>query len=215
MIKMSLLENGVDSLKSAYLIMEELPDLQEGIGHKLKDAVFALNHGVEILFKLILKNKSEHFIYNDLEKYMKAKEKMIKESKSNVLEVNNNLKTVSLNEAIMRAKYLCDISIDPRLEKAISYLNGKRNEFMHYEVNLNEDDMLKLLDKLRLGYELCVQFFSLHIENIESKIAEARYEITIYDYINDMNEIYGMMQYEEERDLRGYEDNEALDEMQE
>ena len=41
MIQMSLLDNGVDSLKSAYLIMEQLPDLHEGIGHKLKDGVFA------------------------------------------------------------------------------------------------------------------------------------------------------------------------------
>ena len=41
---------------------------------------------------------------------------------------------------------------------------------MHYEVNLSEEDMLKLLDKLRVGYELSIQFFSLHIENIESKL---------------------------------------------
>lgn len=211
MIQMSLLDNGVDSLKSAYLIMEQLPDLHEGIGHKLKDGVFALNHGVEILFKLILKNRSEHLLYNDLEKYMNAKRKMIEQSKANVLEATPSLKTVSLNEALMRAKYLCDISIDPRLEAAIQYLNKKRNEFMHYEVNLSEEDMLKLLDKLRVGYELSIQFFSLHIENIESKIAEARYEITVDDHMNDIAESYGMMRYEEERDLRGYEEDDGDD----
>lgn len=36
-------------------------------------------------------------------------------------------------------------------------------------------------------------------------IAEARCEVTIDDYINDMAETKGMMLYEEERELRGGE----------
>lgn len=49
MIKMGLAENGADSLKAAYLIIEKLPSLEDGLSHNLKDAVISLNHGIEIL----------------------------------------------------------------------------------------------------------------------------------------------------------------------
>ncbi|MEK4509478.1 hypothetical protein [Paenibacillus sp. FSL K6-2524] len=208
MIKMNLLENGVDSLKSAYMIMEEIPNLQSGIDHKLKDAVFSLNHGIEILLKLILKDKNEYLIFSDLDKYMLAKRKMIVEGETNVFEVNSKLKTVSLIESISRIKYLCNLTIEPKLEASIEYLNKIRNEFMHYEIKLEDEEMLKLLDKLRVGYELSIQFFGLHIEDLEAKIAEARYQVTVDDYMSDMAETYGMMRYEEERELRDYEDDE-------
>lgn len=57
MIKIDLLSNGIDSLKSAYLTMNKLPEIQQGLEHNLKDAVLSFNHGIEILFKYILKKK--------------------------------------------------------------------------------------------------------------------------------------------------------------
>ncbi|MEK4987233.1 hypothetical protein NYE46_09400 [Listeria sp. FSL L8-0308] len=81
MIKMGLAENGADSLKAAYLIIEKLPSLEDGLSHNLKDAVISLNHGIEILFKLILKNYEEYLIFADLDKYMTAKKNSWKKEK--------------------------------------------------------------------------------------------------------------------------------------
>ncbi|MEK4289400.1 hypothetical protein [Paenibacillus sp. FSL P4-0502] len=200
MIKMSLLENGVDSLKSSYLIMEKIPELQEGLSHNIKDAVISLNHGIEILFKLVLKEINEYLVFTDLDNYMLAKKKMLSENMRNVFEAKPGLKTVSLNEAMRRARYLCGIEINSDLETVINYLNKKRNEFMHYEIHLSEEEMMELLSKLRVGYELSVQFFGLHIEGLEELIRGARYEITVEDYSDELAAMYGEMQYDEWRD---------------
>jgi hypothetical protein len=80
-MRYTLLENGVDSLKGAYLCLGKLSELKEGIECNVKDAVLNLNHAVEILFKLILKQENEYLVFTDLDKYLKAKEKMIKEKR--------------------------------------------------------------------------------------------------------------------------------------
>jgi hypothetical protein len=200
MIKMSLLENGVDSLKSSYLIMEKISGLQEGINHNIKDAVISLNHGIEILFKLVLKEIHEYLVFSDLDNYMLARKKMLSENKNNVFEAKPSLKTITLNEAIRRARYLCDIEVKDDLEIVINYLNKKRNEFMHYEINLCEEEMTELISKLKVGYELSVQFFGIHIEGLEELIRGARYEITVEDYSDELAAMYGEMQHEEWRD---------------
>ncbi|WP_018756423.1 hypothetical protein [Paenibacillus terrigena] len=204
MIRMGLAENGADSLKAAYLIMEKLSTLEEGLAHNLKDAVISLNHGIEILFKLILKNYEEYLIFADIDKYMIAKKAMLEKGKDNVLEVNPLLKTVTLNEAIRRVKYLCNYDISSDFEVAISYLNKIRNQFMHYEINLSDGEMLELLVKMRIAYDLSYDFFITYIEDLYSILEDARYEITIDDYSDEIAEMHRSMMedstYEEYRE---------------
>lgn len=76
-MKYGLLENGVDSLKSAYTSIDKISYLHEGIEHNIKDAILSLNHAIEILMKLILKGEREYLIFSDIGKYMNAKKQMI------------------------------------------------------------------------------------------------------------------------------------------
>lgn len=75
---------------------------------------------------------------------MNAKEKMIEKKKSNVFEVAPRLKTVGFSEAIRRLEILCDIEVPSQLKKSLFYLNGKRNEIMHFEIEIKA-----LIEKLQ------------------------------------------------------------------
>lgn len=70
---------------------------------------------------------------------------------------------------------------------------------MHYEVNISEEEMLELLRKLQLGYEMSVDFLIKHIDDFSEDFESARYEITVEEYQDMMAEIFGEMRYEEEK----------------
>ncbi|WP_063562998.1 hypothetical protein [Paenibacillus sp. O199] len=181
MIKFDLLENGADSLKSAYNKMQVLNDLQEGLDHYLKDIVFFLNHGIEILFKYVLKAKDESLIFSNQRKYEIAKQEMLRLGKSNVFEISPNLKTVTLSEAIKICKEN-DLEVSEEYHSSLTYLNKMRNQFMHYEVFISDEEMLKLLVRQQAIFELTMEFFKLHIPNFIEYFEGARFEDTIEDY---------------------------------
>lgn len=195
MIKMNLLENGTDSLKSAYDKMQKLNELEEGLDHYLKDIVFFLNHGIEILFKLILKNKGEALIFSNIKKYDIAKEEQIRTEKDNVFQVNPNLKTVSLMEAIEKCKKN-EFEISDEYENSLIYLNKMRNQFMHYEIEISDEEMLRLLIKLQLVYGLSLEFFSKYINNLNEHIDNARFEVEIDDHGDILAELQKEADYE-------------------
>ncbi|MHB0943310.1 BAR domain-containing protein [Paenibacillus sp. ALE1] len=195
MIKMNLLENGTDSLKSAYDKMQKLNELEEGLDHYLKDIVFFLNHGIEILFKLILKNKGEELIFSNIKKYNIAKEEQIRMEKDNVFQVNPNLKTVSLMEAIEKCKKN-EFEISYEYENSLIYLNKMRNQFMHYEIEISDEEMLRLLIKLQLVYGLSLEFFSKYINNLNEHIDNARFEVEIDDHGDILAELQKEADYE-------------------
>ncbi|MNW47836.1 hypothetical protein D3C74_251800 [compost metagenome] len=195
MIKMNLLENGTDSLKSAYDKMQKLNELEEGLDHYLKDIVFFLNHGIEILFKLILKNKGEELIFSNIKKYNIAKEEQIRTEKDNVFQVNPNLKTVSLMEAIEKCKKN-EFQISDEYENSLIYLNKMRNQFMHYEIEISDEEMLRLLIKLQLVYGLSLEFFSKYINNLNEHIDNARFEVEIDDHGDILAELQKEADYE-------------------
>ena len=137
-MKFTLLDNGADSLKSAYINLEILNEIAEGGEHRLKDAVIFLNHGVELLLKYILKQRSPALMFEKIEPYLKAKQdlKKAKDNQKTVFDMDKNLRTVSLLEALKRIEYLCDIDIPEQLLATLLYINKIRNNFMHYEVEL-------------------------------------------------------------------------------
>ncbi|MGG3662079.1 hypothetical protein [Bacillus gobiensis] len=208
-MKFSLLANGADSLKGAFSCLEKISELQEGADHNLKDTVIYLNHGLEILFKLILKSASPALMFSDIKSYQKAKEDMKKKGAKNVFEINPSLHTITLEEALKRVEFLCDIEIPDSLKATIYYINKIRNQLMHYEIELNESELDELVEKLKYCYEESVNFLVIHINNLEEKIDEARFEYTREDYETDMGEWYAEMRMEDARleyIEEGYED---------
>ncbi|MEJ3719184.1 hypothetical protein WGM54_14275 [Paenibacillus polymyxa] len=206
MLNMGLAENGVDSFKAAFLTMKKIKVLEDGIVHNLKDAVMSLNHGIEILFKLFLKSYDEYLIFADIDKYMTARKAMIAKGLANVFEANPLLKTVTLNEGIRRAKYLCGYDISEDFETVVQYLNKIRNQFMHYEISLSGEEVDELLLKLQIGYELAYEFFVEYNEDLRDLFDDARYEITIDDYTDEIAEMHRSLMEEDLAEQRYLEE---------
>lgn len=187
-MKFNLLNNGVDSLKASYDSLGKIDDLAEGVEHNIKDTIMYLNHANEILFKLILKNHKEYLMFEDISLYMKAKSAMLQQQKSNVLEINPKLKTVSFSSALKRIELLCDIEISSKFKGALEYLNQNRNQIMHYEIELQEVDVQILVEKLKICHNLSIEFFNRHLQGISILMEASRFELTVQDYMDDMGQ---------------------------
>ncbi|ASU98578.1 MULTISPECIES: hypothetical protein [Bacillus subtilis group] len=201
-MKFTLLENGADSLKSAYENLEILKEIAEGGEHRLKDAVIFLNHGVELLLKYILKQRSPALMFEKIEPYLKAKQdlKKTKDNHKTVFDIDKNLRTVSLLEALKRIEYLCDVEIPENLNSTILYVNKIRNNFMHYEVELDDKETESLVTKLQVCYEEAVEFLESHIEDLDDYIQDSRFELTVEEYEEQQAEMYGEMLYEMQKE---------------
>ncbi|MGG2110985.1 hypothetical protein ABFY60_10765 [Lysinibacillus pakistanensis] len=174
----SLVGNGTDSIKKAHDCFEKMDQLVKGIDHYLKDAVIFLNHGIEILLKVMLTERSSFLMFNSIKEYQIAKEKMKNNSLSDIFEANPNLHTVSLKEALNRLEYLCDVEIDNDMKRAILEINKTRNKLMHSNLLLNEQELTKLIIQLKFCYNAIDVFFNSHIESYNTYITEARFEFT-------------------------------------
>lgn len=75
--------------------------------------------------------------------------------------------------------FLCDIEIPETLKAAIFHINKIRNELMHYSIVLNEEELEELVNKLKYCYEKSVDFLEKHIENLKDRSNTARFELTI------------------------------------
>lgn len=210
-MKFNLLTNGIDSLRASFECLEKIENLAQGVEHNLKDAIMYLNHANEILFKLVLKNQKDYLMFEDISLYMKAKEAMLQQKKSTVFDINPKLKTVNFSEAIKRLEYLCDIEISRKFKGSLEYLNQNRNKLMHFEIELQEEDVWILVEKLKICHNLSVEFFNKHLDDVHVLFNTARFEQTVEEYNDDMAEWYAEMQYEEAR-LDYYADrDEALE----
>ena len=198
-MKFTLLTNGIDSLKASYERIEKINQLIEGVDHNIKDAIMYLNHANEILFKLILKNQKEYLMFEDISAYMKAKDAIIQQHKSNVFDISPKLRTVNFSEAIKRIQFLCDIEMSPKFKGSLEYLNKKRNELMHFEIEMSPEDVGVLVSKLKVCHNLSVDFFKGHLEDIEEMLESVRFEQTIDEYYEDMAIYQAEMDYEDAR----------------
>lgn len=178
-MEISLVGNGADSIKHAHISIEKLDTLLDGRDHNLKDAVIFLNHGIEILLKVMLAKRSTALMFTNIKDYQKAKEQLKGSSKQDVFEINSNLQTVSLREALARIEYLCDVEIEDTMKDAVYELNFIRNKLMHFSLKLDREDMNDFIDKLKLCYTIVCDFFEKHIDGIGELIDKARYEISI------------------------------------
>lgn len=186
-MEFSLMVNGADSIKHAYLCIKKLDTLLDGKDHNLKDAVIFLNHGIEILLKVMLSERSAALMFTNIKDYQKAKEQLAKiqqkdSSIQDVFEINSELQTVSLKEALARVEYLCDVEIERAMKSAVFELNLIRNKLMHFSLRLNQEALNEFIDKLKFCYTIVCDFFEKHIDGIGELIENARYEISIDEY---------------------------------
>ena len=158
-----------------------------------------LNHGIEILLKVILSKRSFALIFDNIKDYQKAKIELTKTGKKDVFEVNQNLKTVSLTEALIRVEYLCDIEIENDMKNAVLALNSVRNKIMHFSVEIEEDEVMELTKKLEFCYNVANNFFEKHIEDFNEFIDDARFEYTVEEYYQDKAEMHAEMMMEDMR----------------
>lgn len=203
----SLRDNGIDSLKAAY---KNIIEIDEGAtaDHYFKDSIIFLNHANEILLKYLIGERSQALLFTDIDKYIKAKEKAIKESKDDVFDVEPNLRTITLEEAIKRTEYACDLIIPKELKGTIHELLKLRNKIMHYGLKLETTEVVDLVDRLIVCYEESVNFFSIHIENFQTALNESRFSTQSIETLRrKYDEILGEM---EEAAIRaseeGYQD---------
>ncbi|GAQ19032.1 hypothetical protein OPHB3_2991 [Oceanobacillus picturae] len=205
-MRYDLFTNGVDSLKQAYICIEKIGELKEGLEHNVKDSILALNHAFETLFKYILKNENEYLIFSNIDSYMKAKEAMQQQGKSNIFEVRSNLNTVGLSEALRRLELLCNYEISGDLKGATDYLIEIRNKLQHYELIISKDERYTLIEKMKSCYELGVEFLEQYLQHLNEALEEARFEETHEDYWGDYAADMAYEQYREDKLLNGWDD---------
>lgn len=196
-MKFTLLDNGADSLKGVYECLKKFDNQYSESYHHIKDAVIFLNHGIEILFKEILSQRSNALMFTELKSYQEARVKMKNSGKANVFEINPKLKTVSLIEAMDRLEYLCDIEIPELLRTSIYFINKIRNQIMHFGVDLSESDVEELVKKLKYCHEESILFLEQHLDNLSETIEDSRFEYTREDYEIDMGEWQAELMMEE------------------
>jgi hypothetical protein len=151
-MKISLIENGLDSLRKGYAHLEAYEHLlSKGASDAerfsaLKDSVLSIQHGVEILFKYSLKEKNELLIYTDITKlkeaYKSRREGLIKE-----LYEFDGVHTVTFKESIERLRDICGIPMEETLIKNLKKVEGWRNSITHSAVLLREIEVSKILIK--------------------------------------------------------------------
>ncbi|CAM3160377.1 MULTISPECIES: hypothetical protein [Sporolactobacillus] len=214
-MKFSLLDNGVDSLKTAHNDLNEFNNLAEGGHYLIKNATIFLSHGIELLLKFILKENSQSFMFENIKMYMNAKERLSKDKNGakTVFDVEPKLRTVCLTDALKRIEYLCDIELPTRFTDTVLHVNKIRNNIMHYAIELDEQETDTLIKHLKVCYDEAVDFFCMHIEDLEGMIDEPRFELSYEEYEEQLKEEYGENYAEMQRedallDLMemGYED---------
>lgn len=162
-MKISMLENGMDSLQHgfrSYLQYKERtknsqPKLQDYL--ILKQAILNTHHGVEILLKYIVQNKSEFLIIKEIDKnYRKAYTKMQENGMASVFNTSlaSKIHTITYEEALERVKDLCGVQIDTKVENKLKDLNVYRNALTHAEINVNDEIVENVFDGLLVDLDV-------------------------------------------------------------
>ncbi len=151
-MKLTFLENGIDSLKKGFANLIEYENLsyqKDAAAIKkrfyyLKDAIVFVQHGIEILIKQIIQNHSEYLIFSQIDANVKSALKQKNQRKlASVFETDlkHKVHTVTFTEAIERLKIIPSISLTTTLEKRLLELENYRNIIMHCEPHFNETEI--------------------------------------------------------------------------
>ena len=162
-MKIGMLENGMDSLErgfQSYLQYKKDSDGKNPVLQDyllLKQAVLNTHHGVEILLKYIVQQKSEFLIIKEIDKnYRKAYIEMQKNAMVSVFNTSyaSKIRTITYEDAIDRAKDLCNVQFGPDVEKKLKALNDYRNSLTHAEIDVDDKLIENLFDGLLLDLDV-------------------------------------------------------------
>lgn len=144
-MKIKLLENGLDSLKKGFESLNSYEEmyLLDDSGHErylvLKDAVLAIHHGIEILFKEVLVNSNEILVFSEIDKKLKNAFVIKRQRKlDSLFEADQSLHTVTFYEAIDRVQKVCGYEINKKFNEKLNKLQEYRNQITHSEVLIDE-----------------------------------------------------------------------------
>ncbi|WAC43355.1 hypothetical protein OU997_13830 [Pseudomonas sp. SL4(2022)] len=152
-MKISLIENGLDSLKKGYnflgayerYLADGADDAQRFSA--LKDSVLSIQHGIEILFKYALKEHNELLLFTDLSK-LKQAFKSRRNGEIVELYEAEGVHTVTFKESIERLIDICGLPITEKFKKKLLKVEGWRNNITHSGVLLLENEVSSVLINL-------------------------------------------------------------------
>ncbi len=157
-MKISLIDNGLDSLKKGYNHLTNYEKLVEGGApdterfSALKDSALSIQHGIEILFKYSLNKHNELLLFDDIGK-LKSAFKNRREGIINELFEEEGVRTVTFKEAIERLIYICGFPINDRFKKKLLKVESWRNSITHSGVLLNEMEVSNVLGNLLIDLD--------------------------------------------------------------
>jgi len=150
-VKISLIENGLDSLEKAYDYLGKYEEAKERKATEierffmLKDVTLAVQHGVEILFKCVLRDTNEILLYSDVNSKLRQAYKQRREGEINELYELEGVYTVSFKESIERLVDICNVNIEKKLKDNLLKVEKWRNSITHSSASLNEFEVSSVL----------------------------------------------------------------------
>ena len=156
-MKLSLIENGLDSLHSGYKALNKYYSLLVSHGDddsksiKLKRAIIDTHHGIEILMKYILSSHNELLIFSNIDNNVKnAYKEKHQKNLSSIFESSNidKVHTVTFSEAFERLNTICNHTFSDDFKEKIDLLEKYRNRLTHAEISIDDQDIILLFDNL-------------------------------------------------------------------
>ena len=158
-MKITLIENGLDSLRKGYdhlsIYMElKVANSEEAVRFSaLKDSVLAVQHGIEILFKHCLAKEHELLLYTDISAKLRAAYKRRRSGEIEELYEAEGVQTVTFKESIDRLRDVCGLPITGKFHRNLLEVEGWRNRITHSGVLLQEATVSKGLIDLRVDLD--------------------------------------------------------------
>ena len=150
-MKISLIDNGLDSLTKGYNFLKIYEELKEAGTADLarfsvlKDAVLSIQHGIEILFKYLLKEKNEILLFSEVNSKLKQAYRRRKDGEIAELYEAEGVHTVSFRESLERVNDILGMEVSEKLIKIVLKIEKWRNGIIHSAVLLNEDEVSSVL----------------------------------------------------------------------
>lgn len=153
-MKITLIENGLDSLQKGYAALNDYEILKDKENNdkdrfsKLKDAILSIQHGIEILFKYLLRENNEILLFSEVNAKLREAYKKRKNNEITELFELDGVHTVSFKESIDRVSDLCGFEVSEKLKKRLLKVEKWRNRLTHSALVLNEHEVSSVLLEL-------------------------------------------------------------------
>ncbi|ORC44459.1 hypothetical protein B2G74_33170 [Burkholderia sp. A27] len=153
-MRISLIDNGLDSLRKAYSFLKEYEDLREAGAEeiprffKLKDAILSMQHGIEILLKYLLSSQNEILLFSEINQKLRAAYARRRAGDIEHLYENDDVHTVTFKESIDRVNDICGLHVPEKLRKDLLKVEKWRNSITHAAILQNEQEVSGVLSRL-------------------------------------------------------------------